>query len=112
YEMELRPGDIQSLNNHVVYHGRTAYVDAPGAGHDRLLFRLWLAPPNSRPLPEGFEVLWGTIKGGAVRGGIAQPAASARGGVIGGGVRGPPRAPPPHRGGRRRRCSRAANTTR
>jgi hypothetical protein len=51
---------------------RTAYEDAPEPGHDRLLLRLWLAPPNSRPLPEGFETLWGSIKGGAVRGGIAQ----------------------------------------
>jgi TfdA family taurine catabolism dioxygenase TauD len=72
YEMDLEPGDIQLLNNHVVYHGRTAYEDAPEAGRDRLLMRLWLAPPNSRPLPEGFEVLWGTTRGGAVRGGIAQ----------------------------------------
>jgi hypothetical protein len=76
HEMELRPGDMQFLNNHVVYHGRTAYVDGPGQAQDRLLFRLWLAPPNSRPLPEGFEVLWGTVRGGAVRGGIAQPTAS------------------------------------
>ncbi len=78
YEMELRPGDIQFLNNHVIYHGRTAYVDAPAPGRDRLLLRLWLAPPNSRPLPAGFETLWGSVKGGAVRGGIAQPAAPAR----------------------------------
>ena len=78
YEMELEPGDIQLLNNHVIYHGRTAYEDAPEPGRDRLLMRLWLAPPNSRPLPEGFETLWGSIKGGAVRGGIAQPGASAR----------------------------------
>lgn len=72
YEMELEPGDIQLLNNHVVYHGRTAYEDAPEPGRDRLLLRLWLAPPNSRALPDGFEVLWGSVKGGAVRGGIAQ----------------------------------------
>ena len=78
YEMELEPGDIQLLNNHVVYHGRTAYEDAPEPGRDRLLLRLWLAPPNSRPLPAGFETLWGSIRGGAVRGGIAQSAAAAR----------------------------------
>lgn len=76
YEMALEPGDIQLLNNHVIYHGRAAYEDAPEAGRDRLLMRLWLAPPDSRPLPEGFEVLWGTTRGGAVRGGIAQPASA------------------------------------
>ena len=77
HEHEFRPGDIQLLNNHVVYHGRRAYTDDPGPGQDRLLFRLWLAPPTSRPLPAGFEVLWGRIEAGAVRGGIAQPAARA-----------------------------------
>ena len=76
YEMALEPGDIQLLNNHVIYHGRAAYEDAPEAVRDRLLMRLWLAPPDSRPLPEGFEVLWGTTRGGAVRGGIAQPASA------------------------------------
>ena len=74
YTMEFRPGDLQLLNNHVVYHARTAYEDAPGPGHDRLLLRLWLAPRNSRALPAGFEVLWGTTASGAPRGGIAQAA--------------------------------------
>src|SRR5262249_3205447 len=37
FEMELRPGDMQFLNNHVIYHGRTGYVDEPGTGQDRLL---------------------------------------------------------------------------
>jgi len=77
FEMQFEPGDMQFLNNHVIYHGRTAYADDPGRDQDRLLFRLWLSPPNSRPLPEGFEVLWGSIEGGAVRGGIAQPGVSA-----------------------------------
>jgi hypothetical protein len=76
HDMVLEAGDIQLLNNHVIYHGRTAYEDAPESGRDRLLMRLWLAPPNSRPLPDGFEVLWGTTRGGAVRGGIAQPASA------------------------------------
>jgi hypothetical protein len=70
--MELQPGDVQLLNNHVIYHGRTAYEDEAGHDHDRLLLRLWLAPPNSRPLPPGFEVLWGTTEPGVPRGGIQQ----------------------------------------
>src|SRR2546428_2153115 len=74
FTMEFQPGDLQLLNNHVVYHARTAYDDAPGAERDRLLLRLWLAPRNSRALPQGFEVLWGTTAQGAPRGGIAQPA--------------------------------------
>jgi len=73
FTMELQPGDLQLLNNHVVYHGRTAYEDADGPDRDRLLLRLWIAPPNSRPLPPGFEALWGTTAPGAPRGGIAQP---------------------------------------
>jgi len=71
-EMELEPGDIQLLNNHVTYHARTAFQDDESAGRDRLLFRLWLSMPNSRALPPGFEVLWGSIEPGALRGGIAQ----------------------------------------
>jgi TfdA family taurine catabolism dioxygenase TauD len=72
FTMELQPGDVQLLNNHVVYHGRTAYEDADDPDRDRLLLRLWLAPANSRALPPGFEVLWGATAPGAPRGGIAQ----------------------------------------
>ncbi len=48
-------GDIQLLNNHVTYHGRTAYDDDAATRQDRLLFRLWLATPDSRRLPSGFR---------------------------------------------------------
>src|SRR5262245_38815399 len=72
FEMELRPGDIQLLNNHVTYHARTSFEDDEASGRDRLLYRLWLSMPNSRALPPGFEVLWGSIEPGALRGGIAQ----------------------------------------
>jgi hypothetical protein len=74
FTMTLEPGDLQLLNNHVIYHGRTAYEDDEGRDHDRLLLRLWLAPPNSRPLPAAFAALWGTTVPGVPRGGIAQPA--------------------------------------
>ncbi len=57
----------------MIYHARTTYRDDPRPGRDRLLFRLWLSMPNSRPLPPGHQVLWGRIEAGALRGGIAQP---------------------------------------
>lgn len=70
FEMPLEPGDIQLLNNHIVYHGRTPFTDDAGAGRDRLLYRLWLSMPNSRPLPESHAVLWGNVDAGGLRGGV------------------------------------------
>jgi len=77
FGMTLEPGDIQFLNSHVTYHGRTPFEDDASTGHDRLLMRLWLAMPNSRALPKGQEVLWRNIEAGALRGGIAQAATQA-----------------------------------
>ena len=49
--MELRPGDIQFINNYHVLHGRTAYEDERGTGRIRHLKRLWLETTvlTSRP---------------------------------------------------------------
>ena len=74
FEMTLEPGDLQLINSHVTYHGRTPFEDDATSGHDRLLLRLWLSMPNNRPLPEGHEVLWRSIEAGQVRGGIQQAA--------------------------------------
>ncbi|MBV9783815.1 MAG: TauD/TfdA family dioxygenase [Acidisphaera sp.] len=71
-------GDIQLLNNHVIYHGRTAYEDDNAAGRERLLLRLWLATPDSRRLPPGFDVLWGAVEPGVLRGGVVQPESGLR----------------------------------
>ena len=65
-----QPGEIQFLNNHVIFHSRTAYEDHPEPERRRLLHRLWLSMPNSRPLPPSFEVLFRDTRPGAVRGGI------------------------------------------
>ena len=75
FEMRFEPGDMQLLNNHVIYHGRTPFEDDAASGQDRLLLRIWLALPNSRALPKGHEVLWRSIEPGADRGGIGQAAA-------------------------------------
>ena len=76
FEMTFTPGDIQFVNNHVIYHARSEFEDDAAAGRDRLLLRLWMAMPNSRALPRGHEVLWGDIAAGALRGGIGQTAAA------------------------------------
>lgn len=82
FEMSLEPGDMQFLNNHVIYHGRTPFEDDAAAGRDRLLLRLWLAMPNSRALPVDHAVLWRDVEAGALRGGIGQdeslPASSGK----------------------------------
>ena len=77
FEMRFAPGDIQLLNNHVIYHGRTAFKDDASTGQDRLLMRLWLSVPNSRALPDDHAVLWGDVGAGRPHGGIAQPATAA-----------------------------------
>ena len=74
FEMTLEPGDLQFINSHVTYHGRTPFEDDKASGRDRLLLRLWLAMPNSRALPEDHAVLWRNVEAGALRGGIAQSA--------------------------------------
>ena len=78
YSMDMRAGDLQLLNNHVVYHARSTYEDDPAPGRDRFLMRLWLSMPDSRALPAGYEALWGRTEAGALRGGIAQPVGGPR----------------------------------
>jgi hypothetical protein len=62
--MAFEPGDIQLLNNHLIYHARTRYDDYEEPERKRLLLRLWLAVPGSRPLPAGYELVFGNIEAG------------------------------------------------
>ena len=64
------PGDFLFLNNWVTYHRRTKFIDHEEKERRRCLFRLWLCPPNSRPLDKSFEANFGTVEAGAIRGGI------------------------------------------
>lgn len=75
-EMPFEPGQIQLMNQHVTYHGRTAYADDAASGAHRVLLRIWLAVPNSRALPAGHAVQWGDVRAGSLRGG-AIPGRSA-----------------------------------
>ena len=69
-DMSFEPGDIQLLNNHLTYHSRTSFVDYAEAENKRLLLRLWLSVPLSRPLPAGYELVFGKIGAGEIRGGV------------------------------------------
>lgn len=75
FQMRLEAGDMQFLNNHVIFHARTAFEDDPAGNCVRELYRMWLCVPNARALPEDHAVLWGNVEAGMVRGGI-RPAGS------------------------------------
>jgi hypothetical protein len=62
-------GDMQFLNQHVTYHGRTQFTDDAASGARRVLLRIWLAAPFTRMLPAGHAVQWGDTRAGALRGG-------------------------------------------
>ncbi|WP_428484040.1 TauD/TfdA family dioxygenase [Rhodopila sp.] len=70
YDMYLRPGDMQILNNHVTLHARTEFEDHDDPALKRCLFRLWLAPPDSVALPESWRPAYRAVEPGKVRGGI------------------------------------------
>jgi hypothetical protein len=68
-DMTFLPGDIQFLHNHTILHARSEYEDWPEPERKRHLLRLWLAPPNARPLPPVFAECYGNLTIGD-RGGI------------------------------------------
>jgi len=70
FTMYLEPGDLQILNNHVLLHSRTRFVDFEEPERRRTLFRLWLATPDSVRLPESWGHFFRSIEPGSVRGGI------------------------------------------
>lgn len=67
--MEFRPGDVQLVHNHTLLHDRTAFEDWPEPERKRHLLRLWLAPPEARPLPAVFAERYGSLTPGD-RGGV------------------------------------------
>jgi len=67
--VDWSPGDLQFVNNHTVWHARSAFVEGENAVR-RLLLRAWIAPPWSRALPESFAPLFGDTRPGVLRGGV------------------------------------------
>jgi hypothetical protein len=70
--MDFEPGDIQLVHNHQILHDRTAFEDWPEPERKRHLLRLWLCPPDGRPLPPCFAARYGGVTIGD-RGGIVVP---------------------------------------
>jgi alpha-ketoglutarate-dependent taurine dioxygenase len=48
--MALEPGDIQLLNNSVILHARTGFIDHEEPERRRHLLRLWLNVEDGRPV--------------------------------------------------------------
>ena len=71
-DMSFMPGDIQILHNHTILHARSAYEDWDDPERKRHLLRLWLCPPDARPLPPVFAEVYGRTTIGD-RGGIICP---------------------------------------
>jgi hypothetical protein len=60
-KMYFEPGDIQLLHNHQILHDRTHYEYWLEPERKRHLLRLWLCPPDGRPMPEVFTQRWGSV---------------------------------------------------
>ncbi|MGZ6019547.1 MAG: TauD/TfdA family dioxygenase [Phenylobacterium sp.] len=68
-EIDFQPGDVQLVNNHVLFHDRTAFEDWAEPERRRHLLRLWLAPVEAQALPPVFAERFGSVTPGA-RGGV------------------------------------------
>ncbi|OAO04856.1 hypothetical protein A8B75_06865 [Sphingomonadales bacterium EhC05] len=53
-DMELQPGDVQFVNNYVIFHSRTAYEDYEEEDRKRHLKRLWLSTDKYESRPDSF----------------------------------------------------------
>lgn len=76
YRMMFEPGDLQFLNNHVIYHARTQFEDFQDEDRKRHLLRIWLSAPNTRPLSPAMSAIFRDQRAGAVRGGFPSRAAN------------------------------------
>ena len=60
-DMTFVPGDIQFLHNHTILHALWGCEDWPEPERKRRLPRLWLSPPDARPLPPVFAGAYGAL---------------------------------------------------
>lgn len=70
YRRDFERGDVLLLNNHVVLHSRTQFVDGDTEDQCRQVYRAWMAVPNSRPLSPSLACFFGSCEAGVPRGGV------------------------------------------
>lgn len=70
FRMRLEQGDLQLVNNYVIVHSRTPFEDFEEPDRKRHLLRLWLAVPDSQPLPADWAEYFIDTRPGSVRGGL------------------------------------------
>lgn len=73
YRRDFEPGDVMLLNNHIVFHSRTEFVNGEALENCRQLYRAWLSMPNSRALAASMKCFFGNVEAGAGRrGGVKE----------------------------------------
>jgi hypothetical protein len=70
FRMNFEAGDVQLINNHIILHSRTDYVDHEEPERKRHLLRLWLSLPDAQPLPQAWKLAYKDVDARAVRGGF------------------------------------------
>lgn len=70
FRMDLEPGDVQLINNHIVLHSRTDYEDYEEPERKRHLLRLWVLSPDAIALPDNWHAAYKDTADRAVRGGF------------------------------------------
>jgi|TARA_Y100000588_G_scaffold350969_1_gene402436 hypothetical protein len=60
FDQGFSRGDMQFVNNHVIFHSRRSYVDHADPDRKRHLLRVWLKALDGRPLPDAFYERHGT----------------------------------------------------
>jgi hypothetical protein len=70
FRLDFEPGDVQFINNHVMLHSRTDYVDHEAPERKRHLLRLWLSLPGAPALPTSWRLAYKDVEARAVRGGF------------------------------------------
>ncbi len=65
FRRQFRKGDVLLLNNHIVFHSRTAFEDGAEVASKRQLYRAWMAMPNSRPLSPALHDFFGNVTAGS-----------------------------------------------